>query len=217
MTTNAEPERLVGPIRRGDLARRILDVSASAMGLVILSPLLIGLSVVVKLNDGGPVFYASRRVGRDGRNFALYKFRTMVIDADKQGPAITTAADRRITPAGAWMRRFKLDELPQLWNVLKGEMSLVGPRPEDPRYVARYTPEQRRVLAVRPGITSVASLAYRHEEQLLAGPDWETVYCREILPAKLALELAYLHRRTFWSDVGVILRTVAAVFKRADA
>ena len=124
--------------------------------------------------------------------FRLYKFRRMVSDADKQGPGITATGDSRITRVGRFLRRTKIDELPQLINVLSGDMSLVGPRPEDPRYVTLYTPEQRRVLAVRPGITSAASLAYRHEEQLLAGADWETVYREEVLPAKLAIDLEYL-------------------------
>lgn len=208
--TNAELE---GIARRGAVAKRVLDVAASATGLVLLSPVLIGLAATVKAHDGGAVIYASQRVGKDGRGFRLYKFRTMIIDADRQGPGITTAQDRRITKVGAWLRRFKLDELPQLWNVLKGEMSLVGPRPEDSRYVAHYTPEQRQVLAVRPGITGAASLAYRSEERLLHGADWETHYLNEIMPAKLALELDYLRRRTLWTDVGMILRTIIAVFK----
>ncbi len=204
-------------MRRGAVAKRVLDVAASATGLVVLSPLLIGLTVAIKAHDGGPVLYASQRVGKDGRAFLLYKFRTMIVDSDKQGPGITTARDRRITKVGVWLRRFKLDELPQLWNVLKGEMSLVGPRPEDPRYVAHYTLEQRQVLVVRPGITGAASLAYRSEERLLHGPDWETCYLNEIMPAKLALELDYLCRRTLWTDVGLIVRTFVALFKHKDA
>ncbi len=203
-------------MRRGAVAKRVRDVAASATGLVVLSPLLIGLTMAIKAHDGGPVLYASRRVGKDGRAFLLYKFRTMIVDSDKQGPGITTARDRRITKVGAWLRRFKLDELPQLWNVLKGEMSLVGPRPEDPRYVAHYTSEQRQVLAVRPGSTGTASLAYRREERLLHGADWESRYLNEIMPAKLALEVDYLRRRTLWTDVGLIVRTFVALFKHED-
>lgn len=119
----------------------------------------------------------------------------------------------RITPVDRWLRRTKLDELPQLLNVLIGEMSLVGPRPEDPRYVALYTPEQRRVLRARPGITGAASLAYRHEEQMLAGPDWEIVYRTQVLPAKLTIDLNYLSRRSLRTDLRLILRTIAAMFK----
>ncbi len=203
-------------MQRSAVAKRVLDIAASATGLVVFSPLLIGLSVAIKAHDGGPVLYASQRVGKHDRVFLLYKFRTMIVDADKQGPGITTARDLRITNVGLWLRRFKLDELPQLWNVLKGEMSLVGPRPEDPRYVAHYTPVERQVLAVRPGITGTASLAYRREERLLHDADWESRYLNEIMPAKLALELDYLRRRTLWTDVGLILRTFVALFKHED-
>jgi len=137
----------------------------------------------------------------------------MVADADKRGPGITATGDSRVTPVGRFLRRTKIDELPQLINVLRGDMSLVGPRPEDPRYVARYTPEQRRVLAVRPGITSAASLTYRHEEQLLSGEDWETVYRTQVMPEKLAIDLAYLQRRTLWSDLVLVFRTVVAMMR----
>jgi lipopolysaccharide/colanic/teichoic acid biosynthesis glycosyltransferase len=137
----------------------------------------------------------------------------MVVDADRTGPGITTNGDGRITPIGRWLRRTKLDELPQLINVAMGEMSLVGPRPEDPRYVAMYTEEQKRVLCLRPGLTSCASLAYRQEEQMLCGPDWETTYCTQIMPTKLALDLDYLARRNVWSDLGLIFRTMVSIFR----
>ena len=194
-----------------DVAKRVFDFAGAALGLVVLAPLLAALAAAVKLGDGGPVFYRARRVGQGGRPFGLYKFRTMVEDADRQGPGITTAGDRRVTRVGAFLRRTKLDELPQLWNVVRGEMSFVGPRPEDPRYVARYTPEQRRVLAVRPGLTSPASLAFRDEASRLRGDDWERTYVEEVLPEKLALELAYLRHRTLGSDLRLILRTLAAL------
>lgn len=194
-----------------DRVRRWLDVAASLVGLAVLSPLFIGIGLWIKIDSPGPVFYRATRVGKDGQLFRLYKFRSMVAGADKQGPGITATGDARVTRAGRFLRRSKLDELPQLINVLKGEMSLVGPRPEDSRYVALYTPQQRRVLAVRPGITSAASLVYRHEEQLLAGEDWETVYREQVLPAKLAIDLAYLERRTLARDLKLILQTVAAV------
>ena len=171
---------------------RIFDLLAAFGGLLFLSPLFVLVAFAIKLDSRGPIFYRARRIGKDGIPFPLYKFRRMVSDADKQGPGITATGDSRITRVGRFLRRTKIDELPQLINVLSGDMSLVGPRPEDPRYVTLYTPEQRRVLAVRPGITSAASLAYRHEEQLLAGADWETVYREEVLPAKLAIDLEYL-------------------------
>ncbi len=196
-----------------DRVRRWLDVAASAVGLAALSPLFLGVGLWIKLDSPGPVFYRATRVGKDGRLFRLYKFRSMVTGADRQGPGITATGDARVTRAGRTLRRTKIDELPQLINVLNGDMSLVGPRPEDPRYVAFYTPEQRRVLAVRPGITSAASLAYRHEEQMLSGADWETIYREQILPAKLAIDLAYLARRSLISDIHLIGQTIAALFK----
>ena len=195
-----------------DTLRRLLDLVASLAGLTVLSPLFVLIALLIVLDSPGPVFYRGQRAGRHGRLFRLYKFRSMTVGADRQGPGITAAGDARITRVGHFLRRAKLDELPQLINVLFGDMSLVGPRPEDPRYVAFYTPEQRRVLSVRPGITSPASLVYRHEEQLLAGEDWETHYRTRVLPDKLALDLAYLARRTLLSDLALILRTLAAVF-----
>lgn len=191
---------------------RFIDLLASGLGIVLLSPLFLVIAAGIKLGTPGPVFYRATRAGRDGVPFRLYKFRSMVMGADKSGPGITAAGDRRITPVGQFLRKTKLDELPQLLNVLKGDMSLVGPRPEDPRYVALYTAEQRRVLAVRPGITSAASLAYRHEEQLLKGENWEMIYCTQVLPDKLAIDLAYLAQRTLASDLKLIFQTVAAVF-----
>ncbi len=195
-----------------DGIRRLVDVSGATAGLVVLSPLFLLLASFIKLDSPGPVFYRARRVGKAGREFRLYKFRSMVTDADRRGPGITASGDRRVTRVGAVLRRTKLDELPQLINVLRGEMSLVGPRPEDPSYVALYTPEQRQVLRVRPGITSAASLTYRYEEQLLTGPDWEMTYRTQVLPDKLAIDLRYLNGRTLSSDLGLILRTIAQVF-----
>jgi lipopolysaccharide/colanic/teichoic acid biosynthesis glycosyltransferase len=195
------------------LISQAFNVTAAAAGLSLLWPLLLAIAVAVKSRDGGPVFYRARRVGKNGRPFYLYKFRTMVVGADRLGPGITADGDGRITRLGRFLRCTKLDELPQLINVLKGDMSLVGPRPEDPRYVARYTAEQRRVLNVRPGITSPASLHYRHEEALLPGDNWETVYLQQVMPHKLAIELDYLQRRTLRHDLGLILQTVWAVFK----
>ena len=192
---------------------RLIDLAASLVGLILLGPFLALVALLIKADSPGPVFYRARRVGKDGRPFRLYKFRTMVVDADVRGPGITTAGDSRITRVGRLLRRSKIDELPQLINVLEGEMSLVGPRPEDPRYVALYTPEQRRVLAVRPGITSPASLRYRHEERLLDGPDWRQVYVEQVMPHKLQIELDYLAHRTAWSDLGILLRTLLALFR----
>ncbi len=190
---------------------RALDLAVAGLGLVLLLPLLGLLALAVRFSSPGPVLYGARRVGRHGRLFTLYKFRSMRQGADRQGPGVTLAGDSRVTPLGRLLRRYKLDELPQLFNVLRGDMSLVGPRPEDPRYVALYSAEQRQVLRVRPGITSAASVYYREEETLLQGENWETIYFEQILPRKLAAELAYLQRRTVWSDLGLILHTGLAV------
>jgi lipopolysaccharide/colanic/teichoic acid biosynthesis glycosyltransferase len=186
---------------------RLVDSLVSVLGLAVLSPLFLVVSVLIKADSPGTVFYRAPRVGRYGELFHLYKFRTMVAGAAKKGPGITTSGDNRVTRIERLLRRFKIDELPQLINIVRGEMSLVGPRPEDPRYVALYTPEQRRVLEVRPGITSPASIHYRHEEEMLAGSNWEADYVEKVLPHKLEIELTYLTRRTLWTDLGILAQT----------
>ena len=193
--------------------KRPFDIIVSIFALLILSPLLLLTSILIKLTSPGPVFYRAKRVGKDGVPFKLYKFRSMTVAADEVGPKITAQGDIRVTPVGRWLRRLKIDELPQFINVLKGEMSVVGPRPEDPDYVNAYTPEQRRVLQVRPGVTSPASVCYRHEEQLLSGDDWEEKYIDEILPKKLQIELDYLRKRTLFTDLKIIWDTFVALFK----
>ncbi len=191
--------------------RRFLDVVVAAAGLLILSPLFAVLAIAVKLSSKGPVLHRGERAGRGGRLFKLYKLRSMRVG--EPGPAITPAGDPRVTPLGAWLRRTKLDELPQLINVLAGDMSLVGPRPEAQRYVAVYDVEQQRVLSVRPGMTSPASLLYRSEESQLAGDDWERLYVERIMPAKLRIDIDYIEQRTLASDLRVILSTIATLFK----
>jgi lipopolysaccharide/colanic/teichoic acid biosynthesis glycosyltransferase len=191
---------------------RVFEAIASGVGLALLLPAFAAIAAAIKFTSPGPVLHKAQRVGKDGVPFRLYKFRTMAAGADRAGPGITVAGDPRITPVGSFLRRTKLDELPQLINVLRGEMSLVGPRPEDPRYVALYTPEQRSVLQARPGITSPASLRYRDESALLAGDDWERVYVERIMPDKLRIEMDYLARRTLRSDLAILLETAAAVF-----
>lgn len=165
----------------------------------------------MKLQDGGPVFYSSQRVGRGGRLFSIYKFRSMVQGADRMGGGLTVRGDARVTRAGRLLRAYKIDELPQLINVFKGEMSLVGARPENPGYVEHYTPEQREILQYRPGITSPASLRYRKEEEMLGGGDTDALYLGKILPEKLAIDLAYLRSRTVVSDVIIVLRTIGGI------
>jgi lipopolysaccharide/colanic/teichoic acid biosynthesis glycosyltransferase len=190
---------------------RLLDVSVSLVALVVLSPLLAVIAIVVKISSDGPAVYRGRRVGKDGRLFEIYKFRTMVVGAENCGPGVTCRDDPRVTRVGRVLRRTKLDELPQFVNTLRGDMSLVGPRPEDPRYVASYSPEQRKVLTVKPGLTSAATLLHRHEQQMLAGVDWERTYVNEVLPAKLQVELHYLSRRNLPSDLRILLQTTLAL------
>lgn len=193
--------------------KRVLDVVVAGAGLVLLLPLMTGVALGVRLTSPGPVFYLAERVGRHGRPFRMVKFRSMVAGADHTGPLVTAGGDPRVTPIGRVLRRTKIDELPSLWNVLRGEMSLVGPRPENPRDAARYTPEQRRVLSVRPGITSLATIAYRHEEELLMGtPDLDARY-HEIMQQKLALDLQYVDRRSLGLDCAILARTLLALFR----
>lgn len=195
--------------------RRALDVVVSVAGIAVCLPLWAILGILVKVESRGPVFHRAARVGRGGDVFVVYKLRTMKAAPADDTPGVTRKGDDRITRVGRRLRKLKLDETPQLLNVFKGEMSLVGPRPEDPRYVAGYTPEQREILAVRPGIVSPAALAYRHEEAILAGVnDLERVYREEILPHKLAIDRAYLRDRTLRSDLRVLLQAVAALFRR---
>ncbi len=196
-----------------DAAKRICDLTFALLGLIFLLPLFGLIAIAIKLDSPGAIFFRGKRVGKDGVIFSIYKFRTMIADAAQRGPGITTGDDWRITRVGKFLRRTKLDELPQLLNVVKGEMSLVGPRPEDPAYVARYSPTERRVLSVLPGITSAASLAFRNEERLLQGRDWEVYYLETVMPHKLAIELEYLARRNLWTDLGIILKTLLALWR----
>ena len=202
----------------GNTLNRALDAAAAGIGLAVASPFLAVAAVAIKLDDGGPVLYRQERVGRDGRPFRLLKLRTMVADAPARGGALTSPRDPRVTRLGAALRRWKLDELPQLLNVLRGDMSLVGPRPEVPRYVAGYSPCQRAVLRVRPGITDPASLAYVDEAAVLARfDDCERAYVEVVLPAKLALSLDYLDRRTLRSDLGILARTLVRIARGGRA
>ena len=194
------------------MLKQVFGTTVAVLGLMILSPLLLGIALAIKLTSPGPVLHRAQRVGLNGRVFTLYKFRSMVINAERLGAGVTAHDDPRVTRPGRFLRRTKLDELPQLINVFKGDMSLVGPRPEDARYVALYTPEQRRVLSVRPGITSWASIQFRHEEQLLSVENVDEVYRLQVMPQKLALELDYLGRRTFGLDILILIRTVHALF-----
>ncbi|WP_306601911.1 sugar transferase [Geothrix sp. 21YS21S-2] len=188
---------------------RLFDFFSSLLGLVVLSPFLLLVGLLVKLEDGGAVFYRQVRVGRHGRPFRILKFRTMAVDADRKGPLLTVGRDVRITRLGAMLRAWKIDELPQLVNVLTGDMGLVGPRPEVPRYVSIYSKDQARVLELRPGITDAASIAYRYENDLLRDcEDPETFYKENILPNKIRINLEYAAQATFSSNIKVILATL---------
>lgn len=190
---------------------RPMDLMLSGLGLILLVPLFALVAVWVKLDSPGPVFYRARRVGRGGQEFRLFKFRSMRTGSDKAGPGVTVSGDPRVTRSGRLLRRLKIDELPQLINVFLGEMALVGPRPEDPKYVAKYGVEQRELLLVRPGMTSPSSLRYCHEEEVLAGPDWETTYLERVLPDKLAVDHEYVSNRTIPKDMLLILRSLATM------
>ena len=193
--------------RAGDIAKRSLDALSSGLGLLVLSPVLIGVAVAVKLSSQGPVFYRQTRVGRHGRQFQLLKFRSMHVGADRSG-RLTVGRDPRITPIGNFLRKSNLDELPQLVNVFKGDMSLVGPRPEVPEFVDMADPRWVETLSVRPGMTAPVTLEFRREAEILAKyPDPAKGYREEVLPRKLELNCAYVRTRSFWKDVGTIFQT----------
>lgn len=189
---------------------RVLDILLSVVALVLFGPLLLGLAAIVRLTSPGPALYRARRVGRGGRPFTMYKFRTMYLD-DGSTPRVTAGgADPRITPAGRLLRDFKLDELPQLLNVLVGQMALVGPRPEDPAFLPYYTAEERQVLAVRPGLTAPAQLLYRELAERYMRPDEDPTafYLNDFLHRRLAMDLEYARTRTCWGDIRLVWRTL---------
>jgi len=198
----------------GSPLKRLFDLAVAAPALVATAPVIAGLAVLVKLDSPGPAFFVQTRVGQGRRPLRLYKLRTMVADADRSGPAVTAGGDSRVTRVGRLLRITKLDELPQLFNVVKGDMSLVGPRPEAPRYVERYRPEWLPLLDVRPGITDLASIAFRHEEELLEkAHDRERAYVEAVLPAKLGVALEGLRRSSIVFDAGLIFRTALEVVR----
>lgn len=206
-------------LRRTDQAlKRALDLSVSALLLLVSSPLWPAIVLLIWLESPGPVIFAGRRVGRGGHEFRMYKFRSMRAGSNAPGqPGITTSGDPRVTRVGRILRSTKLDELPQLLNVLRGEMSLVGPRPEAREYVDLSNDTQRRVLSVRPGITGPAALVYRHEERMIQyGENADTYYRTVVLPHKLQLDLEYVIARTFWRDIQLLLQTLARLFTHAQ-
>jgi len=196
--------------------RRGLDIVAAALGMILLAPVFLVVAVLLRRDSPGPTFYRGPRVGKGGKIFGILKFRTMYERPESYtGPCVTASCDERITPFGRWLRDTKINELPQLWNVLVGEMSLVGPRPEDPKIAADWPEDVRaELLSVRPGVTSPASILYRDEEKMLSAGNLMEDYLRNLLPGKLRLDLRYIRRRTVLSDLDIIFLTFAALLPR---
>ena len=191
------------------MTKRIFDATVSAVALILLLPLFGLIALAIKLDSPGPVIFKQCRIGRNFRRFWIYKFRTMVADAPAHGGELTVGADQRITRIGAWLRQFKLDELPQLFNIVKGDMALVGPRPEVPRYVEMFRPDYEEILKLRPGLTDLASLKYRNEAALLAQADNpEAEYIAHLLPDKIRLAKEYRRRSGLLFDLRLTARTI---------
>ncbi|OGZ18930.1 MAG: hypothetical protein A2175_02245 [Candidatus Nealsonbacteria bacterium RBG_13_42_11] len=198
------------------MIKRLFDFIFSLIGLIIVSPFLILIAILIKLDSQGPVFYRGTRMGKNGQPFNIFKFRTMVSGAEKLGGPSTASDDRRLTQIGNFLKKYQIDEMPQLINVLKGEMSLVGPRPDVPSEVESLEPETRKiVLSIKPGMTSLAALANPHEGEVLRGSkDPHKAYCEKIKPEKIRLNLEYVRQRSFWLDIKIIIKTFfTAVFK----
>lgn len=201
--------------RAGLAAKRVFDFFIALLVLAVLSPLMLILALLIKLDSPGPVFYRQQRVTRDMRVFRIFKFRTMVANADVKGPLVTVADDARVTRVGGFLRRARLDELPQLFNVIAGSMSFVGTRPEVEKYVSRYDGRMLATLLMPAGVTSPASIAFKDEERMIAGAaDADEVYVRDILPQKMAYNLRYIEQFGFWRDIGIMLSTLGIYRKK---
>lgn len=197
--------------------KRCFDIAASFFGILFLLIPFAAVAVAVKCSSRGPVFFRQVRVGKNGREFRIYKFRTMVADAEKKGMQITVGGDSRVTGIGRVLRKTKVDELPQLFNVFAGQMSFVGPRPEVPHYVDMYSDYQKNVLRIKPGITELASIVYRDENDILAeSEDPERTYIEEIMPKKIELNIEYMQKMNVFYDIYLIFKTFAAVLKRGE-
>ncbi len=195
------------------IAKRVFDILSSLIALVIFSPILMIISIWIALDSRGGIFYRQIRVGKNQKEFGLYKFRSMRSYSDKAGQ-ITIGNDSRITKVGEFIRKFKIDEIPQLINIIKGDMSVVGPRPEVPKYVKMYSAEQLNVLTVLPGLTDYASIEYLDEQKILgAADDPDKAYIEEVMPAKLKLNLKYIADRSFWLDIKLIFRTIGKIIR----
>ena len=199
------------------MLKRLLDIVFSLLGLLLLLPLFVALAILVKRQSPGEVLYRGLRIGQFGKPFRIFKFRTMVQNAETLGASSTPEDDPRVTRVGRFLRKYKMDELPQLLNVIRGEMSLVGPRPQLPWAVERYSPEEKAVLSVRPGITDYASLRFRNEGEILRGSrDPDKDYFEKIHPEKMRLSLEYVRRQSFWFDCDILVRTLGAVVFRRE-
>ena len=196
--------------------KRLFDLGASFFGLILLTPIFVLSALWIMIDSKGPIFFRQERVGFQGINFRIHKFRTMVLNAEKKGKQITVGEDSRITTVGSFLRKYKLDELPQLIDVLVGDMSLVGPRPEVPKYIDCYSDDEKYdVLSVKPGITDNASIEFRNENELLASSnDPEATYINEVLPKKIALYRKYVRECSFFGDVAIIFKTIFLIIKR---
>lgn len=194
-------------------SKRCFDIFFSLIGIIFLIPLFLVIALLIKVEDGGPVFFRQERIGYMRKPFRVWKFRTMIVNAERQGLKITVGHDPRITRVGGWLRKFKLDEFPQLFNVLRGEMSFVGPRPEVSFYVEQYDANQQKVLDLMPGITDIASIKFSNENDILGkAKNPEDVYVNQIVPEKIRLNIEYAARATLWSDFKVILTTILNIF-----
>ena len=194
------------------MAKRLFDFLFSVLVLLIITPFLVFISILIKFGSKGPVFFRQVRIGKGGKEFKIFKFRTMVLDADKKGLLTIGGRDPRVTAIGYYLRKFKMDELPQFINVLLGDMSIVGPRPEVKKFVDMYTQEQRKVLSVRPGITDYASLLYKDENDVLASyPNPEKAYIEIVMPHKLGINLDYVANQSLWMDLKIIALTAKGV------
>jgi lipopolysaccharide/colanic/teichoic acid biosynthesis glycosyltransferase len=197
--------------------KRIFDVVASIIGLIVLLPVFIVIAILIKLNDKGPIFYKQKRIGQNFKPFELLKFRTMVVNADKIGPAVTKDGDQRITKIGKFLRKTKLDELPQIWNVIRGDMSIVGPRPEVEKYIQYYKDDYKEILKFKPGITDYATIKYRSEEEILSKyNDTESAYIKYVLPEKIKLYKTYIKKISFLTDLKIIFWTLWRIVSEND-
>ncbi len=195
------------------MAKRLFDIIFASLGALALAPVFIAIAAAIKLTSPGPVFYRGVRTGLRGRPFRIFKFRTMVVNAEKVGGPSTGKDDPRITSVGGFLRRYKLDELPQLFNVIGGEMSLVGPRPEVPQYTDEYMGEELLILTVRPGITDYASIKFSRLDEVLGSEEPDRVYEEKVRPVKNALRIKYVKEQSFWGDVSLIFATIFRIFR----